>query len=228
MKTFLDICRDARREAGLSGSGPVSVTTATGIEKNIVGYVVRAFIDVQTYRTDWPWMRKDFEFITSPGKQRYPLAELNLTDVENWDFSGASIYKTADGKAGESPLGSATFDTWWNFHRIGLQTPAQPEAIFFDPATNDLMLFPVPDAEYTIPLRYYRAAQVLVANGDIPRMPTNEAWNDIIMWRALWYYGYYDGAPDVLEEAERKWDEMIHALDNKYGQSITISARPIA
>lgn len=228
MKTFLQICQDARRETGISGSGPVSVLTATGIEKKIVGYVVQGLIDVQTYRLDWPWMYRDLSFNTSPDKERYSCVELNLTDVESWDFSGASIYKTVDGKAGEVFLGSATYDNWWNFHRIGLQLPAQPSAIFFDPATNDLMLFPVPNAEYTIHLRYYRAAQVLAGNNDIPRMPTNAAWQDIIMWRALWYYGYHDGAPDVLAEAEMKWDEMIQALDNRYGQDIFLAGRPIA
>ena len=228
MKTFLQICQDARRETGISGSGPVSVLTATGIEKKIVGYVVQGFIDVQIYRPDWPWMYKDFSFNTSPNKQRYSCVELNLTDVEKWDFSGASIYRTVDGKAGEVFLGSTTYESWWNFHRIGLQKPAQPSAIFSDPATGDLMFFPAPDAEYTVNLRYYRAAQRLAANGDIPRMPTNEAWADIIMWRALWYYGYQDGAPDILAEAEMKWDEMIHTLDNRYGQNIFLVGRPIA
>ena len=229
MKTFLQICQDAVRESGVSSAGgPVSILTATGIEKKIVGYVIQAWLDIQTYRPDWPWMFKAFSFNTSPDKQRYPCVELNLTDVENWDLSGVSIYKTADGKAGEMFLGSTTYDKWWNFHRIGLQLPAQPSAIFYDPATNDLMLFPVPDAEYTIGLRYYRAAQRLAANGDIPIMPTNQAWQDIIMWRALWYYGYHDGAPDILAEAEIKYGEMINALDNRFGQNIFIVGRPIA
>jgi hypothetical protein len=228
MRNFLQICQDVLRETGVSGVGPVSVGTATGIEKKIVGYVIQAWIDVQTCRDDWPWMFKEFSFETSPMKQRYPCVELNLTDVEKWDLDGAGIYKTIDGKRAESFLGSKTYDNWWKNNRIGERLPATPESIFVDPATNDLMVYPVPDDEYTISLRYYKAAQRLAADLDIPFMPTNEAWKDIIMWKALWYYGYYDGAPSVLSEADLKYNEAIHALDNRMGSIISISAEPIA
>ena len=228
MKTFLQILQDVWLETGLSGPGPIAVTGLDGISKRISGYVVQAWLDIQAYRNDWPWMFKEFSFNTSPGKQRYPCIELALTDVETWDFSGAAIYKTIDGKRSEIFLGSTTYRNWWNFHRIGEATPSQPESIFFDPATNDLMLFPVPDDEYTIALRYCRAAQRLAASGDIPLMPTNQAWQEIIKWKALIYYGYQDGAPDIIAEAETKYSEMIHALDNKKGQNISISVRPIA
>jgi hypothetical protein len=228
MKNFLQICQDVRREAGLSGSGPTSVLTATGIERKIVGWVIQAWLDMQNYRPDWPWMFQEFEFTTSPGKALYLPSELNLTDVETWDFSGTSIYKTIEGKAGEHFLGSTTFEVWWKCLRIGIPDSREPQAIFYRPADNALMLYPTPDDEYTISLRYYRAAQRLAANGDIPRLPTSDTWEDIIMWRALHYYGYHDGAPDVLSEADVRYDELITALDNKIGQTISIGLRPIA
>lgn len=228
MKTFLQICKDAIEETGISGSGPVSVTTAKGIEKRMVGWVRQAWIDIQQYRPDWPWMFKEFSFNTSPNKSRYPCSELLLTDVEKWDFDGASIFKTADGVQGEAPIGSITFDKWWKSYRMGEQTPADPGFLFVDPGNNDLMVYPDPDADYTITLRYYRALQYLSANTDVPLMPTNVAWQEIIKWRALWYYGFHDGAPDTFSEAEVMYDSMIHALDNRYGSSINIALVPIA
>jgi hypothetical protein len=228
METFLQICQAVRRETGISGAGPVNTGVLSGIEGKLIGYVRDAWVDVQTYRNDWPWMRKTLQVVTSPGKQRHTITELNLTDFERWDFLGASIYKQDDGVAGEQPLGSTTFDMWWSTGRLGLQQQQAPWVLFFDPEDNALMFHPIPDAEYLITLRYFRAPQILSADGDIPRLPVNQAWRDIIKWRALWYYGYHDGAPDVLAEAEMKWDEMIHALDNAYGQIITIAGRPIA
>lgn len=228
MKTFLQICQDCLREAGISGVGPVSIALATGIERKMVGYVVQAWIDVQQYRAHWPWMFREFSFNTSPNKQRYPCSELNLTDVEEWDLSGVGIFRTAEGKRSESFLGSTTYQNWWNNFRIGEQTPATPGSIFVDPTNNDLMLYPVPDDEYTVSLRYCRAPQVLVADADIPRMPTNVAWQDVIQWRALWYYGYHDGAPSVLAEAEVKYAEAMHVLDNRHGGAISLTLRPIA
>jgi hypothetical protein len=228
MKTFLQICLDAWEESGLSGTGPSDVTKATGIQKRMVGWVRQSWIDIQQFRSDWPWMYKPFSFNTSANKQSYPLTELNLTDVERWIFKGASIYKTADGVAGEQDIGALTYEIWWINYRKGLQIPAMPGRLFFDPVDNSLMVFPVPEDEYTIVLRYYKAPQRLAINGDIPTIPTNEAWQEIIKWRALYLYAFHDGAPALLDEAEFQYDEMITAMDNRYGQAMNIVGRPIA
>jgi len=228
MRTFLQIVGDAWEETGLSGTGPLNVATATGIEKRMVGWIRQAWINVQQHRTDWPWMEKEFSFTTSANKRSYPLVELNLTDVERWLFKGASIYKTADGVAGERDIGTMLHRIWWTNYRKGLQTPTDPAYLFFDPVTNALMLHPIPDDEYTITLRYYKAPQRLVANGDIPAMPTNQAWQEIIKWGGLYLYAYHDGHPALLDEAEFEYGEMIHAMDNQYGQQFGIPGSPIA
>jgi len=228
MRTFLQICQDAWEETGLSGTGPSDVVAATGIEKRMVGWVRQAWIDIQQFRPDWPWMYISFDFNTSADKLLYPLTELNLTDVESWNFQGASIYKAADGVDGEQDIGVTTYEKWWNNYRKGTQTPAQPGYVFPDPVTNGLMLFPTPDDEYTITLRYYKAPQRLAADGDIPLLPTNQAWQEIIKWRALYLYAFHDGAPALLDESEFQYDEMITALDNRYGQAMNIVGRPIA
>lgn len=228
MKSFLEICKDVREEAGISGLGPVSVVGAVGIERRIVGWVQRAWLDVQQYRDDWPWMLKEFSFITSPGKDLYPLIELNLTDVERWELAGATIYKTAEGKGSERKLGSADHRYWWEHLRIGLQTPESPGSIMFTPGDNSLRLYPAPDGEYTITLRYFRALQRLATDAEIPLMPTNQAWQDIIKWKALKYYGFYDGAPDIAAEAQEHWDTAIHALDNRYGATISLNMGTLA
>ncbi len=227
MDTFLQIIVAACVEAGVS-SGPSSLEAAVGIERKMTGYVRDAWIDVQQFRPDWPWMFKEFTFNTSPSKQRYPCSELSLTDVEHWDLAGASIYRTSDGKSGELPLGTTNYGAWWKYCRIGEQTPAPPSQIFVDPSNNDLMLNPIPDDEYTVTIRYYRAAQRLTVATDVPLMPTNQAWQDIIKWGALKYYGYHDGAPDTLAEATERYDDRLFAMDNKLGTQICISGSPIA
>jgi len=228
MRTFVQIVGDAWEETGLSGTGPSDVATATGIEKRMVGWIRQAWVDVQQYRKDWPWMENEFSFNTSADKQSYPLVELNLTDVERWLFQGASIFKTADGVAGERDIGAMQHKTWWMNYRKGLQTPGEPGCLFFHPGTNALMIHPIPDGEYTITLRYYRAPQRLAANSDIPLMPTNESWQEIIKWRGLYLYAFHDGNTALLDEAEFEYGDMIAAMDNRYGQSIGIPGSPIA
>ncbi len=228
MKTYLRIIQDAWLEAGLSGPGPSTVAGLAGIQKRMAGWVSRAWLDIQEYRPDWPWMRREFSFVTSPGKQRYSLVEMNLADLERWDLDAPLIYKVSAGKTHESPIGTTTYDHWHKYLRIGTQPPGQPSRLFVNPANNDLLVYPVPDDEYNISLQYYKAPQVLANDSDKPELPVNRAWQDIIMWRALWYYGYHDGAPDVLAEAEDKYGEKIHALDNRFGQNIYLVGRPLA
>ncbi len=228
MQNFLEICQEVLSETGISGTGPTSVVGTVGIEKKIVGWVQKAWLDVQQYRNDWPWMLKEFSFTTSPSKDIYLLTELSLTDVERWELAGATIYKTAEGKAGERYLGSIDYRVWWENLRIGTQTPAPPDKIMFTPGDNDLRVYPLPDAEYTITLRYFRALQRLTADADIPLMPTNQAWQDIIKWKALKYYGFYDGAPDIAAEAQEQWDSAIQAIDNRYGAVISMNMGTLA
>ncbi len=228
MRTFIQICGDAWEETGLSGSGPSDVAEATGIEKRMVGWIRQAWIDIQQFRSDWPWLYKDFTFNTSADKRSYPLVELNLTDLERWNFKGASYYKTADGVSAEQDIGATTHEKWWSRDRKGLQTPTMPGYLFSDPVTHALMIHPLPDDEYTVILRYYRAPQRLEVNEDIPILPTNKTWQEIIKWRALYLYAFHDGAPALLDEAEFNYDEMITALDNRYGQVMSLVGGPIA
>lgn len=228
MKTFQEIVADTWVETGLSGSGPADVTSCSGKEKRVVGWVRQAYADIQQYRDDWPWMRKVFSFTTSANKPDYSLVYLDLTDVETWLLKGATIYRTTDGAEGEASIKPITYEYWWENLRKGLQTAGAPELIFTDPVDNTLRVHPTPNAEYTITLRYQKQIQLLQGNSDIPEMPTNNAWREIIKWRALYLYAFYDGNPALLDEADEQYETMIHTLDNRYGSSIAINGSPIA
>jgi hypothetical protein len=228
MKTFLEICKDVRAETGISGSGPVSVTTATGIEQRLVKWVRQAWLDVQQFRPDWPWMLQDFTVDISPGKNRYTPAELNLTDLKAWELKQSKIFKIADGKRGERLLATKNYFRTWPALSLGVSPDGPPSIILFDPTTNALVFYPQPDAEYTVTTRYYRKPQRLVADTDIPLLPPGEEYEKIIFWKALVYYGFYDGAPDILAEAEMYYGELITALDNQYGQIISFEYEPLA
>lgn len=228
MKTYLQIVQDAWLESGLSGPAPTTLVGLVGIQRRMAGWVSQAWVDVQEFRANWPWMLKEFSFTTSVGKRRYTLSELLLTNVDQFSFDRPTIYKISAGPQTEAFMDTTTNDHWYNFLRLALTPNSEPKFIFVDPATNDLLLHPVPDGEYRISLRYYQVPQVLSRDTDVPRLPPNRRWDDIIMWRALWYYAYHDGAPDLLVEAERKYEEKIQTLDNRYGQHIYLTVTPIA
>lgn len=228
MRNFLQIVGDAWEETGLSGKGPASVTKATGKEKRMCGWVRQAWIDIQEYRSDWPWMQKVFTFTTSADKPIYPLTELNITDLESWILRGVKAYETAVGPEFPRRLDPTTYEYYWDVLSLGPQTPSVPAVIFFDPADNSLQLHPTPAAEYTIRLRYHRAPQVLADNTDVPLMPTNTSWQEIIKWKALMYYAFHDGAPALYDEAEAEYENMIHKLDNRFGPRFGVPGSPIA
>jgi hypothetical protein len=228
MKTYLEICNDVRFEAGLSGVPLTGISSAKGIDKRITGWVRQAWLDIQEYRNDWPWMTQTVGFVTSPGKQTYSPAELLFSDLGEWVLDGALSFKTATGLSAGYWLDPHTYSAWWTKDRIGIQQSGAPAKIFVSPTDFSLMLHPVPDAEYTISLRYRRTPQVLTNPLDVPQFPVNNEYREMIKWKALIYYAWHDGSPDTAIAGEVSYANMLSKLDNRYGSQINITARPIA
>ena len=85
MSTFLELCQETRRLSGIQGTGPVDVTTAVGIELDIVNYVKNAWIDIQGHPKNWKWMRRDYlpngggtiPLQTVPTVNEYPVSGID-------------------------------------------------------------------------------------------------------------------------------------------------------
>jgi len=78
--------------------------------------------------------------------------------------------------------------------------------------TNEIRFEPKPDKIYTVEGDYKRSTQTLTANDDeLTNLPDD--FHMIIVWQALKYYGFYENAPEVLEEAEVNFDTLLFRLE---------------
>ena len=81
---YLALVKRALMEAGASGSN--NVTTLTGASGELLRFatwVNQAWLDIQTKREDWLFMRKPIQFNLIPNQGAYPYnsAPLSLTDL---------------------------------------------------------------------------------------------------------------------------------------------------
>ena len=216
MATFLELCQSMMREAGISGS-IVSVTGQTGEAARVVNWIARAYNEVQLERSDWEFLRADVEFDTTAGTASYTAASADVASFGEWRFrsNGWRAYSAATGYADEQPVCYVPYDAFRNTYMYGTQRTAQgrPQAVTQKPDMS-LMFWPVPDAAYSIVGEQYRAPYTFTANADTPVFAAR--FHDVILWRAMMFYGEYEGDSTVFTSAQAKCQSMLARLEESY------------
>lgn len=204
--------------AGSATAVPASLGAASGLVLKMSAWVKRAWIDIQTARDDWQWMVGELEDTVSSGIDRYSEADFGLTRWQQWlpnaedGSSNFSIYKTSDGAADETMLAFEPFSSFYRRLRGTQPAAAKPSIMSVDTA-GQIVLWPVPDATYTIRGLYRKSPQELSADTDTPEMPAS--LHNLIWIRAAFLADAYDEAPDRLPiwqaDEQRYWQALIHA-----------------
>jgi len=210
MSTFLELVTDTCREAGVSGGGPTTVVGQTGEYWRIVAWVAGAWAEIQAKRNDWMWMLGEFSFATIADQYAYTSAEAGIASrFRRWDFGNLRIYTTASGVSDETPIGFKTWESWRQLYRLGVQTASRPTTATTLPNLS-LGLGPKPTAGFTVSGDYWKSAQALAADADIPEMPVE--FHRIIIYRALMMYGRFNAAPEIFSDAEQNYNAMMRGL----------------
>jgi len=198
-----------RQEAGLSGTGPASVLSQVGEMKRIVDWAASSYEDIQNLHATWRFLRTDFSFSTIASTQDYTLAAVSLTDFSEWIKNDIRIYSSA---ADESPLEYYPWDIFRQAFFFGAQRTqtGRPSVVTVKP-NNALALWALPDAVYTVNGEYYKSAQVMTANADIPVIPTK--FQMIIVWKALMHYGAYAGAEEKYAHGNNEYKKLLSMLE---------------
>lgn len=209
MSEFLQLCKDTCRECGVAGGEDAisAVANQDGELGRLVGWVKQSWTEIQReHRSNWRWMRVGFTVNTVADDDTYAytdctdvLASTPIARFARWRFNDRNdppkIYLTSSGVGTQTWLTVADWDDFKGIYRIGTQNSGYPAFIAVDPQ-NNLVLGPKPNGIYTVTGDFIRSAQVLAADADIPEMPSD--FHDLIVYRAMQKYGFFESAPEVL------------------------------
>lgn len=216
---FLDLCQRLRQEAGISGTGPIAVTNQSGEYKRVVDWVQTAYEDIQNAHDTWRWMRRKANISTSAGTRNYGYAAfMDLTDsapisrFNYWYTDVASIYLTATGVSDEQQLTFIPYDDWRIVYDIGNNISEQDRPSFYTVSpTDEILLAKVPNDIYVVRNDYQMSPGTLANENSVPDMPLQ--YHMIIVWRALMFYGGYEGASEVYARGQTEYNRLFSRME---------------
>jgi len=224
---LLTIVQSLHYEAKLAGDAPSAVTGQTGRSADLVRWAIEAYNDIQRDRDGkWNWLRGDWYVDTVASTSSYAytactdnVAAAAISRFRAWDLDEREppfIYLSSAGEATEREL--VVYD-WRDFRYQYIRathTAGYPGAISVK-VDNTLHLGPTPDAVYRVTGNYWKDAQELVADADVPEMPAD--FHMAIVYRALVKYGYNTVSPEILARAEVEGKSIWESLVNSQAYS---------
>jgi hypothetical protein len=215
--TFLELCKRVRQECGIAGDGPVTVANQTREMKRLVDWTAQAWTDIQNTRPDWEFMRKSVTFNTVAGQQEYsPTVDMKLTDFKKWRNTSARQYLQSAGVATEIILGQyLSYSEFRDFYMLGSRRLVTGRPLYFT-ITPDrkLSLGFTPDNIYVTTAEYYRKAQILVNDTDVPDF--DEDYHMLIVYGAMKKYGMFEVANEQIAAAKEEAAMLYNRLEIEY------------
>ena len=219
MSTFLQLVNQARDECAASGAD-LSSLGGTLSKQNVLfkKWVGDAWTSLQRRHQYWGFMERDFSFPTTAGVDTYAASDgaVNLTSFREWKVDSFRAYLTATGVSDEQLLaGPISVQPFRDLYQFGTNSTVQQRPIAFtiDPRQR-IVLGPTPNDIYTIRGKYYKAPQVLSADGDIPDVDTY--YHDLIVFMAMEKYALYQSASEVLARAQLEGGRLMRELEAHY------------
>lgn len=220
MTTFLKLCQNVARESGTfpNVGDPSSTQSQTGRLARLVEWVRSAYEEIQL-RHPWRWLQGEFSGTVIANTQRYGAAALGIDErFEDWivtDEKGrntVTLYKSSEGQDTEGYLQHVSWDEFRRTYLVGSNASQTGKPIYFSvDQDQNVVLYPIPDAEYVLRGMYHKAPQILAADAETPEMPA--AFHKVIEWRALMLLGTFDEAFEQFPIWEQRYRELMHRLE---------------
>lgn len=222
--TFLELVQRTRQECGIPGDGPLTTLNQTRQMKRLVDWVSQAWVDIQNSRTDWDFMRRSVTFNTVAGQQSYaPGAglDINISDFKMWRNESFRQYLKSAGIGTEIILGQyQSYSEFRDFYMLGSRRLVTGRPLYITIAPDrSLALGFTPNDVYVTTAEYYRRAQVLVADSDVPLM--DEDYHMLIVYGAMKKYGMFEVANEQISAAADASAALYNRLLLEYTPGIT-------
>lgn len=209
MSTFLQICKDVNRLAGMQGSFD-SVSSASGYQLTLATMVQKAWTDIQNLRKDWDFLRTSETFTTTASQSEYTISNIfgtSVSPVGNWKTDMILYAKDSDNHI---PMRQYDYD-YYKVSTVDQGTASEPSVFAIDPIDKHLYFNNI-DATYTIIAHYYQKPQVLdlTDNNDTPLAPSE--FHTAITYRALADFTFFMGDLDKYEKASQQASTIMGSL----------------
>ena len=215
-RTFLDIVTRFCEETGVSTSALSTVSGQVGELKRMVNWGSAAWTHIQGVHDDWRFMRKTATWESIAGQSAYDLDACNLDPYthRNWFPDTGRVSRTSVGLSSELDLYERGYESFRNLWLFGANRTVTsiPVDLAIGP-DQSVLLGPAPIAGLTMTLDYYKNAELLVEDDDIPSLPSGHDIM-IIVYKAMMYYGGYWGAREVYARGEKEYLTLLRRLSN--------------
>ena len=206
MSTFLELVIDLHTETGASGVAPATVLNQTGENARLVNWIVRADYKAQTKWINWKFLRSTWTTGNVTADTVATLAK--PATLKTWDLATFKI--TYPGETDVYPLPAVEFEEIKT--EILSTDTGIPSRVIIMP-DDSLQFDPVPNGAYTITADFYLKPVKLAANTDVSLIP-EEHHDDVILGRALMYYGNYENALEIKKQGEEMYAEGLVEMEN--------------
>lgn len=230
MATYLQIFKDTVRECGIT-TVPSTAIGQSGELARISAWIPDAYTEIQGAR-HWRWLRKKFNVNTVDGTDTYAFGD--CTDID--DAALITRFKTwrLDDRANppkvfllSAGVGSEIFLTWtkWDYFEYLYKTGSLqnqtsfPVHITVNPK-DEIQLGITPNDIYTLTGDYHKSAQILVADTDIPEMPTD--YHSLIKYQAMIWYAESESASEVLMRGQIGYGRIMRQLIRNQGSPFRV------
>ena len=213
--TFLELCQRTRQECGIAGDGPTTVVGQTREMKRLCDWVAQSWVDIQQQRMDWRFMNADFTFTTVASQQSYAVGtglDINLSNFKRWINDSFRAYLQTAGVATEVILSQYhDYASFRDFYLLGSRRLVEGRPLYITIAPNQsLLLGFIPNDVYVVSGRYYKTAQILALDADVPDFP--EDYHMLIVYKAMQKYGRFEAAAEQIAAGKEDYNELFNRL----------------
>ena len=214
---FLQLINRTRVECGVSGASTPLPTAQglTGESARIANWVNSAWVDIQTSREDWQWMRDTVEFNTVAQQRTYSPADAGIASTfGNWKRDSFRCASVGANYGDEQLLNYMEWSTYRNLYLYSnmRSTFQRPVVVSIDPDKN-LAFGAAPDQAYVIVGEYYTKPTELSADTDTPPGTFPDRFHMAIVYRAMMFYAGYEAAPEVYQRGELEFKRLMNRVD---------------
>lgn len=206
--TYIELVRAVRGRSGVQGTGPASISSASGAELDLVNATSDAWMDLQNYRDDWRWLRDEKSFLISPSSQTYTPAQIFVTPPirhKRWLKEKMAYCGT------EGSLGYIPYIPYDYFQHLELNNIVGKKPAYYTVRESDnALVFPKLDQQYTFKINYQKSPQVLSAGTDVPELP--EYFHLLIVYAAIEKYSVVISSPEVYQKYSYDHAKLMGAL----------------